>query len=374
MNIIVAPDKFKGSLSSKQACKSIAEGIKQAMPDAEVLQYPMADGGDGFDEVLAYYLKTETVTCQTFDPLMRPMEASYQWQTTTKTAIISVAAASGLWLLKQEERNALATTTYGTGILIKHAIEKGAEKIILGLGGSATNDAGFGILSALGFKLLDEKGNPVKPIGGNLSLISQIKVPENLPTVKFTIACDVQNVLFGARGAAYVYASQKGADEKGVKELDKALQHVAKKLSECTGKQVENIKGTGAAGGIAAALLSFFNCIIQSGAAIVIKESGIEKTLAGADLLITGEGKLDAQSGYGKVIHELTNTAKQFNIPVTALCGKVAINEKEISRAGLASAYQIISDEVDEDAAISNAANLLQNLAVKVMASFIGNS
>ncbi len=205
-------------------------------------------------------------------------------------------------------------------------------------------------------------------------MISQIKVPENLPTVKFTIACDVQNVLFGARGAAYVYASQKGADEKGVKELDKALQHVAKKLSECTGKQVENIKGTGAAGGIAAALLSFFNCIIQSGAAIVIKESGIEKTLAGADLLITGEGKLDAQSGYGKVIHELTNTAKQFNIPVTALCGKVAINEKEISRAGLASAYQIISDEVDEDAAISNAANLLQNLAVKVMASFIGNS
>lgn len=374
MKIIVAPDKFKGSLSSRQACKSIAEGIKVAIPDAEILQYPMADGGDGFDEVFAYYLNTETVTCQTLDPLMRSMEASYQWQATTKTAIISVAAASGLSLLKKEERNALFTTTYGTGILIKHAIGKGAQKIILGLGGSATNDAGIGILSALGFQLLDEKGKPFKPIGDNLLMVSQIKVPENLPVINFTIACDVQNGLFGASGAAYVYASQKGADPKGVEKLDKGLRHIAEIFSQTSDKQIENIKGTGAAGGIAAALFSFFNCSIQSGAAIVIQESGIERMLADADLLVTGEGKLDAQSSWGKVIQALTNTASQLNVPVIALCGGVSIDKKEVSRAGLASAHQIISHQVDENTAVKDADKLLQKLAAKVVASFVRNS
>lgn len=370
MKIIVAPDKFKGSLSSEQACKSIAEGIGRVMPDAEILQFPMADGGDGFDDVLAYYLKTERVTCKTFDPLMRPIGASYQWRQQDKTAIISVAAASGLWLLKQEEKNALATTTFGTGILIKDAIEKGAQKIILGLGGSATNDAGIGILSALGFKLLDRQGGQLNPVGGNLSLIAKIDIPSVLPEVQFIIACDVQNELYGPNGAAYVYARQKGADNEALKTLDDGLRHLALILQQQTGKPVENIKGSGAAGGIAAALLSFFNCTIESGAGIVIQASGIEKHLPGAALLITGEGKLDKQSGYGKVVYEVTKVANGLGVPVIALCGKVEIEQQQISRYGLASAYQIMSNDMDEQRAIKDAAQLLENLAAKTLSLF----
>lgn len=353
-----------------QACNSIAEGIKQAIPGAEVLQFPMADGGDGFDEVLAHYLKTENLSCQTFDPLMRSVKANYQWRQQDKTAIISVAAASGLWLLKNEERNVLATTTFGTGILIKHAIEKGAQKIILGLGGSATNDAGIGILSALGFKLLDRKGGQLNPVGGNLSLITKIDIPAVLPEVQFIIACDVQNELYGTNGAACVYAPQKGADENAVKNLDDGLQNIALILQQQSGRAVENIKGAGAAGGIAAALLSFFNCTMESGAGIVIRASGIEKYLQGAALLITGEGKLDVQSGYGKVVYEVTIVANRLSVPVIALCGKLEIEQEQISRYGLVSAYQIMSNDMDEQRAVKDAANLLKKLAAKMVISF----
>lgn len=370
MKIIVAPDKFKGSLSSMQACNSIAEGIKQAIPGAEVLQFPMADGGDGFDEVLARYLKTENISCQTFDPLMRPVKANYQWRQQDKTAIISVAAASGLWLLKNEERNVLATTTFGTGILIKHAIEKGAQKIILGLGGSATNDAGIGILSALGFKLLDRHGDQLNPVGGNLSLITKIDIPAVLPEVQFIIACDVQNELYGTNGAACVYAPQKGADKNAVKNLDDGLRNIALILQQQSGRHVENIKGAGAAGGISAALISFFDCRIESGAGIVIKASGIANELQGAALLITGEGKLDIQSGYGKVVYEVTAVANRLRIPVIALCGKVEIEQEQISRYGLASAYQIMSNDVDEQKAVKDAAHLLKNLTANMISSF----
>jgi glycerate kinase len=262
MKIIVAPDKFKGSLSSMQACKAIEAGIHKVVSSAEVLLFPMADGGDGFDEVIQYYLQTQTVDCNTMDPLMRSLHATYQVNAVTKTAIIALSAASGLVLLKNEERNPLHTTTYGTGLMIKHAIEQGAEKIILGLGGSATNDAGMGILAAMGFRLLDNNGDALAPVGKNLSGIVRIIPPPELPYVSFQIACDVENVLFGNDGAAFVYASQKGASKDEIDILDKGLEHISKIIRQQTARQIAMIPGTGAAGGVAAGLMAYFDCEI----------------------------------------------------------------------------------------------------------------
>lgn len=370
MKIIIAPDKFKGSLTSKQACESIVSGIKQVTPGAEVFQFPMADGGDGFDEVMQYYLTTETVTCNTVDVLMKPMKAAYQWLADTKTAIISVAAASGLASLKKEERNPLLTSTYGTGLLVKDAVEKGANKIMLGLGGSATNDAGIGILAALGFQFKNSDNDLLKPTGGNLSLINKIIPPSSIPKIEFTIACDVENKLFGKNGAAFVYAAQKGADENAIIELDNGLKNIAAVLQSHTKRAIAEIKGTGAAGGIAASLLSYFDCKIESGAKLIIDSSGIESDLSNADLLITGEGKLDNQSGYGKVIYELSAVAKKSNLPVIALCGKVDVDRQQISRYGLASAYEIVSGDIDEITAIKDAPALLTKLAAFAIKDF----
>ena len=197
MKIIVAPDKFKGSLTSFEACRSISRGIKKTNNKIVVSEFPMADGGDGFSSVLNHYLKTDTINCHSVDPLGRKISASYQWNEMEKTAVIELAVASGLVLLEEKERNPMYTSSLGTGLLIKHAIDKGAKKIVLGLGGSATNDGGTGILSALGFQFADEKGDYLQASGENLLRIKKIIPPSFVPTVKFEIACDVQNVLFG---------------------------------------------------------------------------------------------------------------------------------------------------------------------------------
>ena len=216
MKIIVAPDKFKGSLTSFEACRSISRGIKSANEKMVVSEFPMADGGDGFALVLKHYLKTDTINCDTVDPLGRKINASFQWHEKQKAAIIEMAVASGLVLLKEKERNPLFASSLGTGLLIKHAVDKGAKKIVLGLGGSATNDGGTGILSALGFQFADEKGDHLNASGENLLRIKKIIPPSVVAQVKFEIACDVHNVLYGPNGAAYIYAPQKGADDEQV--------------------------------------------------------------------------------------------------------------------------------------------------------------
>ncbi len=363
MKIIVAPDKFKGSLTSMQACKAIQAGIHQCISHAEVLLFPMADGGDGFDEVLQHYLQTETVHCNTVDTLMRPIAATYQLNTFSKTAIIALAAATGLVLLKDEERNPLLTTTYGSGLMIKHAIENGAEKIILGLGGSATNDAGMGILAALGFQLLDSDGNSLPPVGGNLEWVNQIIAPAVIPAISFQIACDVENVLHGKHGAAFVYAEQKGASAADIILLDNGLAHIAKIIQSQTGRDVANIPGAGAAGGVAAGLMAYFNCKMIQGALLVMEASSILKQIPGATLIITGEGKLDAQSINGKVIQHIAKLGKQNNVPVIALCGIADVSQEQIIESGLSAAYQIINDNISQQYAIDNAGELLTQLS-----------
>ena len=371
MKIIVAPDKFKGSLSSMQACKAIEAGIHKVVSSAEVLLFPMADGGDGFDEVIQYYLQTQTVDCNTMDPLMRPLHATYQINAVNKTAIIALSAASGLVLLNNKERNPLHTTTYGTGLMIKHAIEQGAEKIILGLGGSATNDAGMGILAALGFRLLDNNGDALGPIGQNLPGIVRIIPPPKLPYVSFQIACDVENVLFGNDGAAFVYASQKGASKDEIDILDKGLEHISKIISQQTVRQIAMIPGAGAAGGVAAGLMAYFDCEIIPGAKLVIEVSNILGEINSTSLLITGEGKLDAQSSKGKVVQHISKLGKKNHIPVMALCGIVEASPSQINEWDLWGAYQIMDDGISQRHAIDNAGTLLTQLSQTAMELFL---
>ncbi len=366
MKIIVAPDKFKGSLTSFEACKAISDGIKMANKNAEMIELPMADGGDGFASVLEYYLKTEPFYCATVDPLGRNISAGYQWSVNTKTAIVEMAVASGLLLLKEEERNPLLTSTFGTGLLIKQAIENGAEKIILGLGGSATNEGGTGILSALGFQLVSEIGDHLEASGENLLSIRKIIPPSFIPNVKFEIACDVQNILYGRQGAAYIYAPQKGANKEQVKLLDKGLRNLAGIIKEQTGRDISTIPGTGAAGGIAAGLLAFFDARMKKGIEMIIEAGEIEQKIPGADLVITGEGKIDDQSGEGKVVGHIAGLAKKYAVPCIGFCGITDLDKTAIKKLGLKKIIALQDGTVTNKEAMNNAAVLLKEKAKTV--------
>jgi glycerate 2-kinase len=371
MKIIVAPDKFKGSLTSFEACKAISNGIKKANEKAQVIEFPMADGGDGFASVLQHYFKTGTVVCDTVDPLGRNITAFYQWDEKNKIAIIEMAVASGLVLLKEEERNPLLTSTFGTGLIIKHAIENGAQKIILGLGGSATNDGGTGILAALGFQLMDESENLLQASGENLLHIKKIIAPATLTSIKFEIACDVQNVLYGLQGAAHVYAPQKGANKEQVEFLDNGLKNLADILQEQEGKDISAIRGTGAAGGIAAGLLPFFDVNMKKGIELIAEAGEIEKEIPGAHLVITGEGKIDDQSSEGKVVGYISALAKKYGIPCIGFCGITELDESGIKKLGLKKIIALQDANVSNKEAMNNAAGLLQEKATAVFNFFM---
>lgn len=362
IKVIIAPDKFKGSLTSMQACECIRSGILQANKNAAIKIFPMADGGDGFATAIKYYWQTATIHCKAVNPLMKAIDASYEWDETNKTAIIELASASGLMLLKEDEQNPLHTSTYGTGLLIQHAIEKGACKIIVGLGGSATNDAGIGILSALGFGFKNKQGNILPPVGASLSSVNSIEPPPLLPSVEFVVACDVANTLFGRQGAAYIYAPQKGADGNAVKILDKGLRHFAYIIQLQTGKDIASFSGSGAAGGTAAGLAAFFKTQIVSGAKFIIDISKIEEQIEGAGIVITGEGKLDSQSLQGKAVYEIAMLAKKRQTPLIIFCGQNTLGKAAMQKAGKPIVVAL-TQKGSDDAAIKNAAALLSNAA-----------
>jgi len=352
MKVIIAPDKFKGSLTSFEACEAIAAGIAAFDKTITCLPFPMADGGDGFAAVMKHYLHTDTIPSHTEDPLGRPITTSYELK--DGAAIIEMAAASGLVLLKEKERKALKTSTRGTGLMIKDAINAGAKKIILGLGGSATNDAGTGILAALGFQFLDKDGHPVKTCGENLVCIDKIIPPASLPTVQFDIACDVQNILYGEQGAACVYAPQKGASPDEVRRLDDGLRHFAGLLE----KDIASIPGTGAAGGIAAGLMGFFDVRLQKGIGLVMDTAGINDAIQEGNLIITGEGKIDKQTSYGKVVSEIAFLARHHHIPAIAFCGITEV--EDASLLNLQAVRAITRAGMDPAMAMANASVLLQ--------------
>ncbi|NHF57825.1 glycerate kinase [Flavobacteriaceae bacterium TP-CH-4] len=338
MKFVIAPDKFKGSLTGFEFCDAVAEGLRSIFPHAEIVKMPLADGGDGTMEVVRHYLKGEKITIKVHDPLFRPVDASYLYSGKTDIAYIEMAEASGLKLLGEEERNCLYTTTLGTGELMADAIRRGAKELILGIGGSATNDVGIGMATALGFRFMSADEALLKPVGENLSKVSRIdasSVLDGLDSVSFKVACDVTNPLYGPNGAAHVYAKQKGASEEAIAILDQGLRHFAKIVSEQCKVDLQQMKGAGAAGGLGAGAHLFLGAQLTSGIDLVKAVADFDTVIEGADWIITGEGRLDSQTLSGKTINGVIQSAVQRNIPVAALCGSVDITMAEQEALGL---------------------------------------
>ncbi|NND24081.1 MAG: glycerate kinase [Acidimicrobiia bacterium] len=357
MKLVIAPDKFKGSLTGLEFCDAVKKGVKQVYPQAEIIKLPLADGGDGTIEILDYHITGEHIELVVSDPLFRPVNASYFFIPSTQTAFIEMAEASGMKLLDSVEQNCMDTTTYGTGELILDAIKKGAKEIVVGIGGSATNDCGIGMAAALGYKFLDKRGREVNPIGKNLSFINSIDASreiEKLKNVQFKVACDVTNPLYGKNGAAYVYASQKGASTSEVDILDQGLRHIAKKIREKFKIDVQNIEGGGAAGGMGVGTKMFLNATLTSGIELIKDMIEFEDKIRDSAWIITGEGKLDHQTLSGKTIKGVMDSAKNSNLKVAAFCGKSELNTGELKIFGISYIDEVMNYTENFDDAITN--------------------
>jgi glycerate 2-kinase len=346
MKIVIAPDKFRGSLDAEEVSKAMKEGTLLAFPEAEVSTIPLADGGEGTAKALTLHAGGEFVSARVYDPLGRNIEASYGLSPDHKTAFIEMASASGLWLLDLKERDPGLTTSYGTGQLIQDAINRGVKHIILGIGGSATNDAGIGLAAALGYRFMDSTGKEVPPNGEHLIHIHSIdssSVIRQLGSVKFTVACDVTNPLYGNQGASLVYAPQKGASLEKAEQLDKGLFILSKVASKAFGRDVSQVPGAGAAGGVGAGAMWFLNATLESGASIVLKQTQIEEHVRDADLVLTGEGKIDKQTLQGKLVLGLADICARHRVPIAAVCGTLEISAEEVRQAGLLYAVSSIN-------------------------------
>lgn len=352
MNILIATDSFKDALPAIEVCRAIEAGIRSANPEAAIRLSPLADGGEGTYEVLASALGLQQVETTACDPLFRPISAAYGYSADGKTAFIEMAKTAGLQLLLPEERNPLLTSSLGVGQQIADAIQKGAQHIILAIGGSATNDAGIGMAAALGWQFLDKNGVTLQPVGGSLSQIKTIVAPVDRPQVSVEVICDVTNPLFGPTGAAQVYARQKGADDAIIGQLDEGLQHFAR----LAGQIDPAVPGAGAAGGMGFGAMCFLNAGLRRGVDVVLDILDVETKLIWADLVITGEGKIDFQTAHGKLIQGLCSRAAQYETPVIAFCGRLEATEKEIREIGLHAAYSI-NDLAEEQ----NLAEMLKN-------------
>ena len=326
MNITIAIDSFKGSLSSMEAGQAVAEGIRRVMPSAGIRIRPLADGGEGTTEALTAGLGGELKSLTVTGPLGRPVTASYGLIRERKMAVLEMASAAGLTLISQEERNPLEATTYGIGEMIRDAIGEGCRHFLVGIGGSATNDGGTGMLSALGFQFLDSEGHPI-PLGAkgleNLARISAENARPELSQCSFHIACDVTNPLCGENGCSAVYGPQKGADPEMIRQMDQWMERYGDLAARTFPAADKEAPGAGAAGGLGFAFLTFLNGSLESGVGMVLKEINLKDDIRDADLVITGEGRLDAQTVMGKAPIGVAHLAKEYGKPVIAFSGAV---------------------------------------------------
>ncbi|MCM3338935.1 glycerate kinase [Paenibacillus sp. MER TA 81-3] len=366
MKVIIAPDSFKESLSALEACHAIEKGWRKVFPDAEVVKVPMADGGEGTVQSLVDATGGRLIHCEVTGPLGTPVKAFYGMLGDGKTAIIEMAAASGLALVPQELRNPLVTTTRGTGELIVSALNEGVSTIILGLGGSATNDGGAGMAQALGVRLLAEDGFDIGQGGGELQCIARIDMSEADPRLKqvtFVAACDVDNPLTGERGASAVFGPQKGAGADMVRQLDDNLVHYAAMIKEYLGSDVEQIPGAGAAGGLGAGVLAFLGAELKRGVDIVIEATGLASQVRDADLVITGEGRIDSQTIYGKTPMGVAKTAKLYGVPVIGLAGTLSDGHEVVHEHGIDMVFTIVPGVCSLDDAMRQAAGNMEQTA-----------
>jgi glycerate kinase len=372
MEFLLAPDSFKGSVSAKAAAEAMERGILRAYPEAHTVKLPLADGGEGTLEHLIEATKGTVYEAEVYDPLGRPIRGHYGVTGDGKTAIVELAVASGLTLLQKEELNPKLASTFGTGQLMKKALDKGVTSFIICLGGSATVDGGAGILQALGFRLLDRKGNELPPGGMFLKELVDIddsQVSESVKKASFQLACDVTNPLLGAEGAAAVFGPQKGADEETVKELEQALTNWANVIQKHTGVAVHNLSGAGAAGGTAAGLYGLLGAKIKAGFSIVSEVLGLENVLKRHRFtaVLTGEGRLDGQTASGKVVAGVCAAAMKYDTPVIALAGAVQGNLASLYERGLTAAFSITDGPMALEQAIAQGTVLLEKQAEQVV-------
>ena len=370
MKILVAPDSFKGSLTAMEAAENIKRGIHNFDSEINVDLLPMADGGEGTVQSLVDATDGEIIEKEVTGPLGDQVEAFYGLLGDKKTAVIEMAAASGLPLVPEEKKNPLKTTTYGTGELIASALEHGVEQIIIGIGGSATNDAGVGMAQALGAEILDAEGNQVDFGGGNLDQIAKIdlkNLDSRLKDVEILAACDVDNPLFGKDGAAYVYGPQKGADPEMVEILDQNLRHFNQIAVKELGKDTNQISGAGAAGGLGAGLVAFLDAELKAGVDIVLDIIDFNKRLKDIDLVITGEGMLDGQSIYGKTPVGVSRSAAKKDIPVIAVAGTLGRGVEKVLDHGINAYFSIIDRPAELKEIVERSPELLANLSEQVI-------
>ena len=375
MHIVVAPDSFKECLSATQVALAISDGIKRVVPEAEITCIPIADGGEGTVEALVNATGGTIIRTPSVDAINRPIQSFYGILGDGRTAIIEMAAASGIELLAPNERNPLITSTFGTGLLMKAALNAGFTKLIVAIGGSATNDGGAGMAQALGFGLYDRDGLSIQPGGGSLADLQFIdcsNVHPLLGKAKITVASDVRNPLLGPNGATYVYGPQKGATLEMLEVLEKNMARFSHILHQKLGTNVARIPGAGAAGGLGAGLTAFCNAEMSSGFELVSELTDLEKYIREASMVFTAEGRIDSQTAYGKTISGVAQLAKKHKVPVIALAGTVAGGLSELYAQGITAVFAIANQPMSLEESKVRASELLADTAEQIMRTMIG--
>lgn len=372
MKIVIAPDSFKECLTAAQVAQSIENGMRQIFPDAEYVQVPVADGGEGTLQSLVDATQGRFIEVTVTGPLGEPVTACFGLLGKGDTAMIEMAQASGIELVRPETRNPLIATTFGTGELIKAALDLGVRHFIVGIGGSATNDGGAGMLQALGIKLLDDNNQELEHGGAALAKLSHIDLAtmdERLKQCTFIAASDVNNPLTGVNGASATFGPQKGATPEMVALLDNALRHYAAIIKRDLGKEVDAVAGAGAAGGMGAALLGFLNAKLKPGIEIVMEAVELAEKVKGADLVITGEGRIDGQTAQGKTPVGVARIAKMESIPVIALAGSVGLGVEAVYEKGIDALFPVVHGAVSLDEALAKGSENLTRAARNLAAT-----
>lgn len=362
MKILIAPQSFKGSLSARAVADAMACGIRRVMSNTELVLLPMADGGEGTVDALVSATDGTLHRNEVTGPLGNRVTAVWGILGDRITAVIEMAAASGLTLVPPDRLDPMVATTYGTGELILAALDADCRRLIIGIGGSATNDGGAGMAQALGASMLDEKGDNIPPGGAALARLKKIDITgldARLAECKVMVASDVTNPLYGEQGASRVYGPQKGATESMCQQLDKALENYATVIKRDLGIEIAGIPGAGAAGGLGAGLIAFLGAKLRPGIDIVCEATGISQHLKEADLVFTGEGRIDAQIMFGKTITGIARRAKAFGVPVIAIGGEVTISNKELAQEGIHAAISIAPGPINLDESLTNASELI---------------
>lgn len=370
MKIVLATNALKGSLTAAQAGEAMRAGIHAALPEADVQIIPVSDGGDGLVDALAEPLSAELHKCTVSGPLGAPTEATFLHCPDKQLAIIEMATASGLALLSESELDAMAASSQGTGELISAALDLGCTHIVLGIGGSATTDGGTGLATALGMRFLDDSGKALAGNGAQLAKICRIDhsgVDTRLAPVRFDVACDVDNPLIGERGAANIYAPQKGATASQVARLEQGLENLADVIKHDTGKDIRRIAGSGAAGGMGAGLVAFFDATLKPGAQLVMELLGLEAAIEGADLVLTCEGRLDHQTRFGKAPAAVAGLARTHGVPCIAIAGMLDDSAYALTDIGFNAVFSLCPGPVSLEDAIRNADHYLRNTTQQII-------